>query len=72
MSSGCSLVAGQSTRCPGFPEHRSKCDLCDVVRTSVVSLPDLAVLVKQRVAWLVLCTAQITGFADLNFAFPIC
>lgn len=50
-SSGCSLVAGQSTRRPGFPEHRSKWDLCDVARTSLVSLPDSAVLVKQRVAW---------------------
>lgn len=49
--SGCSLVAGQSTLCLSFPDHRSKFDLCDVVGTSQVYPPDLAVLIMHRIAW---------------------
>lgn len=48
--SGCSLVAGQSTLCPGSPDHRSRFDLRDMVGICLVYPPDLAVLLKHRIA----------------------
>lgn len=70
MSTGCSLVAGQSTLCPGFPDHRSKFDLCDIVKTSFVYPPDLAVLIKHGIAWQVPLNSSNHMICGTKYYFP--
>ena len=68
--SGCSLVAGQSTLWPGLPDHRRKFDLCDMVRTSLVCPPDLAVLIKHRIAWRVPLNSSTYMICRPEYYFP--